>query len=54
MDGNERERTGMHGKGVTRMVHDSISPLRPNPEAVKLGKVRNAAVFKPGCFVRCR
>ena len=23
MDGNERERTGMHGKGVTRMVHDT-------------------------------
>ena len=23
MDGNERERTGMHGKGVTRMVHDN-------------------------------
>ena len=22
MNGNERERTGMHGKGVTRMVHD--------------------------------
>ena len=23
MNGNERERTGMHGKGMTRMVHDS-------------------------------
>ena len=22
MNGNERERTGMHGKGVTWMVHD--------------------------------
>ena len=54
MTENEQECTGMHGSGVTRMVHDSISPLRPNPEAVKLRKVRDAAVFKPGCFVHCR
>ena len=51
---NEWECTGMHGSGVTQMVHNSISPLRPNPEAVMFGKVRDAAVFKPGCFVRYR
>ena len=45
---------GMHRNGVTRMVHDSISPLRPNSEAIMLGKVCDVAVFKPGCFVRCR
>ena len=48
---NERERTGMHGEGVLWILHDSISPLRPNPEAVTLGRIRGAAVFKPGCFV---
>ena len=36
MEDGEQMRT--HRMGVMRMVHNSISPLRPNLEAVMLGK----------------
>ena len=56
-NGNLKEGQRMNGNarnGATRMVHDSISPLRPNLEAIMLGKVLDAAVFKLECFVRFR